>query len=50
MRRVDSPPGSKAFEPIGKSNDQQPVVIYLEEYEAIRMRDYFLCLDTLKLL
>lgn len=40
IRKIDSPPGFKGYSPIGDSKNKQPVVINLEEYEAIRLSDY----------
>ncbi|HYX08137.1 MAG TPA: DUF134 domain-containing protein [Bacteroidales bacterium] len=40
LRKISNPPGYKGFNPIGVSNDHLPVVLNLEEYEAIRLSDF----------
>lgn len=40
LRRIVSPPHYTGFHPVGSDNEQQPVLIPFEEYEAIRLCDY----------
>lgn len=39
IRKVNNPPHFKGFRPIGLS-DEKPVVLNLEEYEALRLSDF----------
>lgn len=40
IRKMTNPPHFKGFRPIGLSDDNDPVVINFEEYEAIRLSDF----------
>ena len=40
IRKINSPPGFKGFTPIGEKENSSPVVMNLEEFEAIRLSDY----------
>lgn len=40
IRKVNNPPHFKGYRPIGLSEENNPVVINFEEYEAIRLSDY----------
>jgi uncharacterized protein len=40
IRRMNNPPHFKGFRPIGLSEENHPVVMNYEEYEAIRLSDY----------
>jgi predicted DNA-binding protein (UPF0251 family) len=40
IRKVINPPHFKGFRPIGLSEENSPVVLNFEEYEAIRLSDY----------
>ncbi len=40
IRRVNTPPRFKGFNPIGLSEETAPVLINLEEYESIRLSDF----------
>lgn len=40
IRKMNNPPGFKGFIPIGLQNENIPVVINFEEYEAIRLSDF----------
>lgn len=39
-RKISNPPHFKGFKPIGLDVDNNPVVLHLEEYEAIRLCDF----------
>lgn len=40
IRRMNNPPSFKGFRPIGLSEENHPIIINYEEYEAIRLSDY----------
>ena len=40
IRKVNNPPHFKGYRPIGLPEENSPVVINYEEYEAIRLSDY----------
>ena len=40
LRKISNPPGFKGFIPMEINKDQMPVVLNLEEYEAIRLSDF----------
>ena len=40
IRKINSPPGFRGFTPIGEKENSSPVVMNLEEFEAIRLSDY----------
>ena len=40
IRKMNNPPHFKGFRPIGLPEENTPVVINFEEYEAIRLSDY----------
>jgi uncharacterized protein len=40
IRRMNTPPHFKGFRPIGLPEENNPVVINFEEYEAIRLSDF----------
>jgi uncharacterized protein len=40
IRRMNNPPHFKGFSPIGLSDENHPVIINFEEYEAIRLSDF----------
>lgn len=40
IRRVENPPHFKGFKPIGIPEENSPVVLNYEEYEAIRLSDF----------
>ena len=40
IRRMNNPPHFKGFRPIGLPEENHPVVINFEEYEAIRLSDF----------
>jgi predicted DNA-binding protein (UPF0251 family) len=39
-RKISNPPHFKGFMPVGTDDDGKPVVLHLEEYEAIRLCDF----------
>ncbi len=40
IRRMNNPPHFRGFKPIGLSEENHPVIMNYEEYEAIRLSDY----------
>ncbi len=42
VRKMTNPPHFKGFMPIGGVDDKQAVVLYYEEYEAVRLSDFLL--------
>jgi uncharacterized protein len=40
IRHVSNPPKIRGFKPIGTDFSENPVVLNIEEYEAIRLSDY----------
>jgi uncharacterized protein len=42
IRRMSNPPHFKGFVPLGLPDENNPVVMNFEEYEAIRLSDYIL--------
>ena len=40
LRKVGNVPSFKVFKPVGQDESVSPVIMYLEEYEAIRLSDY----------
>jgi uncharacterized protein len=40
IRKVNNPPHFKGYRPIGLPEENNPVVLNMEEYEAIRLSDY----------
>ncbi|MBN1788844.1 MAG: DUF134 domain-containing protein [Bacteroidales bacterium] len=40
IRRMTNPPHFKGYRPIGLTEENNPVVLNYEEYEAIRLSDY----------
>jgi predicted DNA-binding protein (UPF0251 family) len=40
IRKVNNPPHFKGFKPIGRQEDNLPVVLNFEEYESIRLSDF----------
>lgn len=39
-RRMNNPPHFKGYRPIGVTDDNPPILLNYEEYEAIRLSDY----------
>lgn len=39
-RKISNPPHFKGFKPIDLEEDNNPVILHLEEYEAIRLCDF----------
>jgi len=39
-RRMNNPPHFKGYKPIGVTDDNPPILLNYEEYEAIRLSDY----------